>query len=148
MQPINKILQFKLPTLKQGTPQPTSTAKPSSKSSGKCTDRVNKVFLKFSIFYGHIWRSQFKNEYYFNLARNGWQEALEGVDESVLNEAIEECLKQREMPPTLSQLMDCCKQLSSKNTGFYTPAAVEKASPTVAEENLRKMKLMLNMRVQ
>ena len=148
MQPINTIIQSKLPTLTQGTPQPTSTAKPSFKNSGNCTDRVNKVFLKFSIFYGHIWRSQFKNEHFFNLARNGWQEALEGVDAPVLDEAIEECLKQRDMPPTLSQFMDCCKQLSNKNAGFYIPAAVEKANPTVAEANLRKMKLMLNMRVQ
>ena len=106
------------------------------------------MFLKFSIFYGHIWRSQFKNEHFFNLARNGWQEALEGVDAPVLDEAIEECLKQRDMPPTLSQFMDCCKQLSNKNAGFYIPAVVEKANPTIAEANLRKMKLMLNMRVQ
>ena len=148
MQPINTIVQLKLPTLTQGTTQSTSTAKPSSKSSGNSTDRVNKVFLKFSIFYGHIWRSQFKNDYYFNLARNGWQEALEGVDESVLNEAIEECLKQREMPPTLSQFTDCCKQLGNKNKGFYIPTVVKKANPTVAEANLKKMKLMLNMRHQ
>ena len=89
-----------------------------------------------------------KPAYYFNLARNGWQEALESIDEPILDEAIEECLKQREMPPTLSQFMDYCKQLSSKHTEFYIPAVVEKAKPTVAEENLRQMKLMLNMRVQ
>lgn len=82
------------------------------------------------------------------MARIGWQEALEGVEEQVLDQAIEECLKQRDMPPTLSQFLDCCKQLSNKNAGFYTPTAVEKANPTVAEANLRKMKLMLNMRVQ
>lgn len=148
MQHINTIVQLNLPTLTQGTPQPTSTAKPSSKSSGKCTDRVNKVFLKFSIFYGHIWRSQFKNEHFFNLARNGWQQALEEFDEAVIDEALEECLKLREMPPTLAQFIDCCKQLSHKNAGFYSPEPMVMANPTVAEANLKKMKLMLNMRIQ
>ncbi len=29
----------------------------SSKTSGNCIEQVNKLFLKFSTFYGHIWRS-------------------------------------------------------------------------------------------
>ncbi len=148
MQPINAILQSKLPTLTQGMPQAAVTARPSSKSSGKCTDRVNKVFLKFSIFYGHIWRSQFKNEHFFNLARDGWQQALGHYDETAIDEALEECLKQREMPPTLAQFIDCCKQLSHKKAGFYSPEPVVMANPTVAEANLKKMKLMLNMHIQ
>jgi len=148
MQPINAILQSKLPTLTQGMPQAAVTVKPSFKSSGKCTDRVNKVFLKFSIFYGHIWRSQFKNEHFLSLARNGWQQALEDFDEAVIDEGMEECLKHREMPPTLAQFIDCCKQLSHKNAGFYSPEPVVMANPTIAEANLKKMKLMLNMRIQ
>jgi hypothetical protein len=148
MQPIDIILQSKLPTLAQGKVQPMSTARPSSKSSGECTDLVNKVFLKFSIFYGHIWRSQFKNEHFFNLARQGWQEALSEFDEALIDTAIDESLKLREMPPTLAQFIDCCKQLNHKHTGFYSPEPVVKANPTVAKANLRKMKLMLNMHIQ
>lgn len=125
-----------------------STTKPSSKSSGKCTDLVNKVFLKFSIFYGHIWRSQFKNEHFLNLARQGWQEALDEFDEALIDAVIDESLKQREMPPTLAQFIDCCKQLNHKYTGFYNPEPVVMANPRIAEDNLRKMKLMLNMHIQ
>ncbi len=65
------------------------------------------MFLKFSIFYGHIWRSQFKNEHFLNLARQGWQEALDEFDEALIDTAIDESFKQREMPPTLAQFIDC-----------------------------------------
>lgn len=148
MQPIDTILQSTLPTLAQGTMQQTSTAKPSSKKSGKCIDLVNKVFLKFSIFYGHIWRSQFKNEHFFSVARQGWVEALDGFDEALIDAAIDESVKQRDMPPTLAQFIDCCKQLNQKHTAFYNPTPVVMANPAIAEANLKKMKLMLNMRIQ
>lgn len=118
---------------------------PSSTSSGKHIEMVNKVFLKFSIFYGHIWKSLYKNEHYSTFARKEWGHALERFDTHMVDEAIETCLKHHEMPPTLPQFMEHCKQLSNKHKAFYQPVITERANPCIAEMNLNKIKSILNM---
>ena len=148
MEHISNILgatQSHIPQIMKSKPSPVVTAKPNSKSSGECTEQINEMFLKFSIFYGHIWRSQFKNEHYFNLARQQWQEAIIEFEKTTIDEAIEVSIKQRDMPPTLAQFVDCCKQIIRKLAGFYRPEPVVKANPDVAVENLRKIKSILNM---
>ena len=148
MKHISNVLEFKQATATKSFQPPIASVTPSSTNSGERTESVNNVFLKFSIFYGHIWKSLYKNEYFTALARKEWEQALMSFDEKVIDEAIEECLKQLEMPPTLPQFISYCKQLSTKHTNFYRPAPTEKANPTVAESQLRKMKSILNMRHQ
>lgn len=121
------------------------TATMSSKSSGNCTEIANTIFLKFSIFYGHVWRSQFKNEHFSSLARKQWSKTLEIFDEDLIEKAIQECLKQREFPPTLTQFVECCKQLSKRNKGFYIPQAAKNSNPLVAQTHLKKIKSILHM---
>lgn len=107
---------------------------------------VNKIFLKFSIFYGHVWKSLYKNDDYSAYARHEWRVALERFDEKVIDEAVEECLKRQDMPPSLPLFLDFCRQLSHKHSAFYRPEPVEKAHPSVAAMNLGKIRAMLNMR--
>ncbi|HFL2715766.1 TPA: Vir protein [Legionella pneumophila] len=117
-----------------------------SKSCGKSIEQTNKVFLKFSTFYGHIWRSQFKNEAYTDFARDEWSKALGDFDEKLIDQAIEECLRNREMPPALAQFVDCCKQLSSKKKQFFKREASTPCNPMVANQHLKKIKTILNMK--
>ncbi|MDW9178616.1 Vir protein [Legionella pneumophila] len=119
---------------------------PNSKSYGKRIEQVNKIFLKFSTFYGHIWRSQFKNEAYSSFARSEWSKALEKFDDKLIDQAIEECLKKCEMPPALAQFIDCCKRLSARKESFSPKRVYETCNPVVAQSNLKKIKAILNMK--
>jgi hypothetical protein len=115
-----------------------------SRSSGNRTEQVNKIFLKFSIFYGHIWRSQYKNEFYSNFARDEWSQALHEFNEKIIDEAINKCLENREMPPTLSQFIELCKRLN-RNNCFYKGEPYQGCDPEVAKTELKKIKKTLNM---
>jgi len=126
--------------------QAKASVTPSSKSSGKCTEQVNKLFLKFSTFYGYIWRSQFKNEAYSNFARQEWSKALEVFDAQLIDQAIDECLKNREMPPALAQFIECCKQLSARKKECFHREPYKPCDPVVANRHLRKIKAILNMK--
>ncbi|MBA2711546.1 MAG: Vir protein [Tatlockia sp.] len=116
-----------------------------SKNSGNRIEQVNKIFLKFSIFYGHIWRSQYKNEFYSNFARDEWSQALHEFDEKIIDEAINKCLENREMPPTLSQFIELCKQLK-RNNYFYKEEPYQGCNPDIAKAELKKIKNTLKMK--
>ncbi|MBA2649353.1 MAG: Vir protein [Legionella sp.] len=117
-----------------------------SKNSGNCTEQINKIFLKFSTFYGHIWRSQFKNEYYTEFARNEWARALKEFDEKLIEQAVNECLKNRVMPPALAQFIECCKQLLAKEQPYFQREIYKPCNPVVAQSHLKKIKTMLNIK--
>ena len=150
MQSMKQIVQNKqLSTLsefnKQARKQPKASATPNSKNSGSNTEQVNKIFLKFSTYFGNLWRSQFKNDYYSDFARNEWSKALQKFDEQLIEEALDECLK-RTMPPALAQFIECCKHLSSRKTGFFREEVYERGDPKVALEHLKKIKTILGMK--
>jgi hypothetical protein len=76
--------------------------------------RIDLLFSKFAAFYGHIWRSQFKDEVFLKFAKKEWHEGLKGFDDDVLREAIIGCREQYEMPPTLPQMIYYCKQIKKR----------------------------------
>lgn len=61
------------------------------------------------MIYGHIWKSQFRNEDYLNLAKAEWQDALEKIHDNAMHLAITECRYRYEMPPTLPQFYQLCR---------------------------------------
>jgi hypothetical protein len=90
--------------------------------------RIDLLFARFAAIYGHIWRSQFKDEDYFlPFAKKEWQAALVDFSDAVLDQAITECRNFYELPPTLPQLLQCCRKIKQKSTVYavkqdYTPA--------------------------
>jgi hypothetical protein len=92
-----------------------------------------------------VWRSQFKNEQFSSLARKEWSKTLQTFDENLIENAIQECLTHREFPPTLTQFVECCKQINKHNKGFYIPAITKKSNPLVAQAHLKKIKSILHM---
>ena len=90
------------------------TMSSSSKDIYKVDKRIDLLFSKFAAFYGHIWRSQFKDEVFFKFAKKEWQEALSEFTDEVLTQAILNCREFYEMPPTLPQMRQCCRQIKKQ----------------------------------
>jgi hypothetical protein len=71
--------------------------------------RVDLLFSKFAAFYGHVWRSQFKDEVFLKFAKKQWHEGLMNFSEETVNKAIVGCREQFELPPTLPQMIGFCR---------------------------------------
>lgn len=122
MQSIRKVLENVTPHKICSAPpvtQTTSQQKAMSSSSNdiyKVEKRIDLLFSKFAAFYGHIWRSQFKDEAFFKLAKKEWQEALSEFTDAVLTKAILGCREFYELPPTLPQMIQRCRQIKKQVT--------------------------------
>ncbi|MCW8452973.1 Vir protein [Fluoribacter dumoffii] len=99
--------------------------------------RIDLLFSKFAAFYGHIWRSQFKDEGFLKFAKKEWHEGLSVFSDAVFSEAIIGCREQYEMPPTLPQMIYYCKQIR-KRKEFRIREEVNRAQESVVALNVKR----------
>jgi hypothetical protein len=127
--------------VKAQSPQETTLS--NSKDVDKADKRIDFLFSKFAAFYGHVWRSQFKDEAFLNFAKKEWREALGEFSEAVLAKAVLNCRDFYELPPTLAQVLQCCWQIK-KQTSFYTVEKIQvTANKALVESCLQKCKDIL-----
>ncbi len=81
-----------------------------SNDSQLASKRIDLVFSRFAAFYGHVWRSQFKSEGFLVFAKGEWAEGLRSFSEDVIQKAVISCRDFYEMPPTLPQVVRCCRE--------------------------------------
>lgn len=110
----------------------------------KTRKQVDCLFLKFSAFYGQVWRSQFKNEDYLAFVKNEWCESLKAFEERHIQAAILSCRDGNEFPPNLVQFIKCCKEAKSRE---WTPKPKEitKTNLIIVKKHLTQIKEILNM---
>ena len=148
MQQVGKIVDLNRQKIFSGavvSPRTTNPQTMSSPSSDVNSDnkRIDLLFSRFAAFYGHIWRSQFKDEGFLNFAKKEWSVALKEFTDSVFNKAIMNCREFYEMPPTLPQMVNCCRQLK-KHTSFYVVSHDSvPATQTVVISHLQRCKELL-----
>lgn len=116
----------------------TSTPSPEVKTIAR---RTHVLFSEFAVFYGHIWKSQFKDDKFLNFAKEKWQKRLDEFDESVLEKAMTECLNQYEMPPTLPQFLKLCRYFLNRHKDLQpsVEAEIPRASKEVARMHLQNI---------
>ena len=145
MQHIKKILELPIlsgsQTTAKANPQKT-TSLPSNGEVRSESKRIDVLFAKFAAFYGHIWRSQFKDEFLV-FAKKEWREGLFEFSNEVLMKAIQNCKTFYEMPPTLPQMMLCCRQIKKQSMPVMDSITNVPASSEVAEFNLQRCKAIL-----
>lgn len=109
---------------------------------------VDQLFRNFAVTYGHIWRSQFKDETFLAFAKNEWSEALLEFDCDIVLKATLASRKRFEMPPTLVQVFNLCKELKNRErpSGFLRRLDTERGSKEVALAHLKQIKNKLNLR--
>lgn len=109
-------------------------------------ERINRLFLRMSVIYGHIWISQFRQADYLKLAKQEWAETLSRFANVAVENAIKECRKQYEMPPTLPQFYQLCKRFQPRGPLKETVVDKKQCSPTVVRQNMTKIRDILAKR--
>ncbi|HAU1457920.1 TPA: Vir protein [Legionella pneumophila] len=101
------------------------------------------MFTRFAVFYGHLWRSQFKSNGFLEFAKKEWLEGLNQFSDGVLHQAIIECRGYCEMPPSLPQLIGICRDIKKRNNFYVTPKEYTPASKEVVKTNIKQCKAFL-----
>jgi hypothetical protein len=104
---------------------------------------IETLFSKFAAYYGHLWRSQFKNEGFLEFAKKEWQEGLSGFSETILNKAIIQCREFYELPPSLPQLIACCREIKKRNHFYVVEKDHVPAKQEIVAAQLMKCKEIL-----
>lgn len=123
-----------LPVMKKNQEQTMSSH---SSDTNKEQKRVDLLFSKFAAFYGHIWRSQFKDEQFLKFAKKEWLEGLTGFTDAVVHEAIIGCRDHYEMPPSLPQMIAYCKQIKKRKEFIVVPVYT-RAQEDVVNTNVKR----------
>lgn len=112
---------------------------------------IEYLFSKFAAAYGHIWRSQFKTDAFTIFAKIEWQDGLSQFSDKTVNEAIEACRRYFEKPPTLAEVVSCCREIQNRfdfeeQCRKKALLPQKKANPEVARFHLERLKKILNMK--
>lgn len=105
--------------------------------------RIDLLFSKFAAFYGHIWRSQFKDEAFLVFAKKEWREALTEFSDEIFDKAILSCREFYELPPTLPQMILCCRQIKKRLTYYVKQSESTPVNREASALYLKRCKEML-----
>lgn len=101
------------------------------------------MFSRFAVFYGHVWRSQFKNDGFLEFAKKEWAEGLSKFSDEILHKALLNCRDFCEMPPTLPQMIGYCRA-AKKREEFFVTEPVVPVNAEIVTRVLQECKAMLN----
>ena len=127
-------------TQKMSTSNPTSSTSNVIDSSKK---RIENLFTRFAVFYGHLWRSQFKSDGFLEFAKKEWLEGLSQFSDETLNQVILDCRDHCDMPPTLPQMIGLCRDIKKRTSFYVAPKESKPASKAVVETHIRQCKAHL-----
>ena len=127
-------------TQRMNTSNPMSSTCNATDSSKK---RIENLFTRFAVFYGHLWRSQFKSDGFLEFAKKEWLEGLSQFSDDILNQVILDCRDHCDMPPTLPQMIGLCRDIKKRTSFYVTPKEYRLACKEVVEENIRQCKAYL-----
>lgn len=104
---------------------------------------VDALFAKFETMYGQNFIEKWKNTNLENV-KQAWSEELGSFDGETLKAALEACKETCKYSPTLPEFYQLCKAMKkAPEHELYLPHH-KQYSTEVAEENLKKIKSMLN----
>lgn len=120
-----------------------------SSTSTQSAPHINRLFARFGVIYGHIWQSQFKPASFLALAKKEWSETLNSIEEKNMELAINECKKRIEMPPTLPQFYQLCRNFQANNkVQLIKNTQKTRSNPVIAIQNIKEMKKKLGQKIK
>ena len=105
--------------------------------------RIDNLFSRFAVFYGNLWRSQFKSEGFLEFSKNEWLEGLRPFNDDTLNQAILACRDFQKMPPSLPQMIGFCRDIKKRSSFYVADTEHQPASQKVVEAHLKQCKAFL-----
>jgi hypothetical protein len=105
---------------------------------------VDQLFLKFAVFYGHVWRSQFKNDDFLKFAKKEWLLALKQFSKQLIEKITYYCRDNSEFPPSLPKFIVLCRQEQKRNNFFKFEDDFEKGSLEVNKKFMASIKKLIN----
>ena len=130
----------------QNNPSMSSTTKTMSFHSSDANSQrkcIDMMFSKFASFYGHVWRSLFKHEWFLDFTKKEWVEGLSSFSDEVINKAVIHCRDYCEMPPTLPQVIILCRQIKKRNEFYVATQDQTPTNMTVVNRHLNQCKAFL-----
>jgi len=130
--------------MKQSQTQPVTLSP--SKNADHGAKRIETLFLRFAVIYGHVWQTLYQNENLLVMAKKEWHVTLRPFDNQTIKAALEHCREYSPFPPTLPGFIENCKTIV-KRSRPYTPRIIEgtRTSLEAAETHLQKIRHLLNM---
>lgn len=101
------------------------------------------LFSRFAAFYGHVWRSQFKDDVFLRFAKEEWLDALSQFSDVILDKSILQCRDFYELPPTLPQLLRCCREIKKQMSFYVVGNTVVPANKALVKACLQECKAKL-----
>ncbi|HBD9221515.1 TPA: Vir protein [Legionella pneumophila] len=101
------------------------------------------MFTRFAVFYGHLWRSQFKSDGFLEFAKKEWSEGIEPFSDEILNQAIFMCRDYCDMPPSLPQMIGFCRGIKKRSSFYVANKGHRPATKAVVEEHIKQCKAYL-----
>lgn len=121
----------------------SKTMSSTCKATESNNKRIENLFTRFAVFYGHLWRSQFKSDGFLEFAKKEWLEGLGQFTDDILNQAIIECRDHCEMPPTLPQVIGLCRAIKKRNNFYVAPKGYIPAKKELVEASIKQCKELL-----
>lgn len=79
-------------------------------------------------------------------AKKEWLEGLSPFSDEVVNTAVVNCRDFYEMPPTLSQVINACRQIKKRDDFYVAGKAFTRANPEIVRLNVQRCNEMLTQR--
>lgn len=116
----------------------TQTTSSHCKTSATVSKRIELLFTRFAVYYGHIWKSLFKSESFISFAKQEWEKALAQFSDEVLEKAIIGCRDFCEMPPTLPQMLQFCRDEKKRAEVFKPEVVTKPAEDKVVKSHIKQ----------
>ena len=110
--------------------------------------RIKQLFARFTAIYGYIWQNQYKQNDCIQAAAKEWEETLLPIDNESLEKAIHHCRKRCELPPTLPNFYQICRNFQAgTRLRVVTKIEPQKTISPTGETCLREMKEKLKQKM-
>lgn len=126
--------------MKMNTSNPTSSPSIASDSNKK---RIENLFTRFAVYYGHLWRSQFKSDGFLEFAKKEWLEGLNRFNDDILHQVIIQCRDYCIKPPTLPQMIGFCREIKKQSSFYVASKDFTPAKKEVVKANINQCKSYL-----
>lgn len=107
--------------------------------------RMDKLFMHFDAMYGLVWAKRFNSEEHLHFCKQQWAIALSDMTNQQLHKAIQLCLQGKELPPSLPEFKQLCRQYAPTYRAAVKPKCLDHRNVAMAEKYLNAIRIMLGM---